>query len=61
MIEDENCPRCGEALIVEGSIFRRSGFRPERRKVVWLSLQLPEVPVPKRGHGGPPYGAGIQG
>jgi hypothetical protein len=45
MPEAEKCPRCGEALVVHGSIFN-AGFRPKGLKFFSLSFQLPEVPVP---------------
>ena len=45
MPEADKCPRCGEALVVYGSIFN-SGFRPKGLKFFSLSFQLPEVPVP---------------
>jgi hypothetical protein len=48
MAEAEKCPRCGKAFVVHGSIFGRSGFRPEGLKFFSLSFQLPEVPVPKQ-------------
>jgi hypothetical protein len=48
MVNLEKCPRCGKQLVVNGSIFRRSGFRPEGLKFFSLSFQLPEVPVPNQ-------------
>jgi len=48
MADDEKCPRCGQALVVQGSFTRqglRFGFRPEELRLFALSLQFPEVPV----------------
>ena len=45
MTESEQCPRCGKALVVHGSMFRAGGFRPEELRLFSLSFQLPEVPV----------------
>ena len=47
MSEAEKCPRCGKALVVHGSILKRSGFRPEGLKLFSLSFQFPEVPLPR--------------
>jgi hypothetical protein len=45
MAGDEQCPRCGKALVVHGSFSTRGrfGFRPEELKLFSLSLQFPEV------------------
>jgi hypothetical protein len=45
MPKTETCPRCGEALVMHGSIYN-AGFRPKRLKFFSLSFQLPEVSVP---------------
>jgi hypothetical protein len=49
MADGEQCPRCGQALVVHGSFSTRGvlfGFRPEELRLFSLSLQFPEVPVP---------------
>ena len=49
MADDGQCPRCGQALVVQGSFSTRGirfGFRPEELRLFALSLQFPEVPVP---------------
>ncbi len=49
MADGEQCPRCGQALVVHGSFSTRVvrfGFRPEELRLFSLSLQFPEVPVP---------------
>ncbi len=49
MADGEQCPRCGQGLVVHGSFFTRGvrfGFRPEELRRFSLSLQFPEVPVP---------------
>jgi hypothetical protein len=49
MADGEQCPRCGQALVVHGSFSERKirfGFRPEELRLFSLSLQFPEVPVP---------------
>jgi hypothetical protein len=49
MADGEQCPRCGQALVVQGSFSTRGvrfGFRPEELRLFSLSLQFPEVPVP---------------
>ena len=49
MAVGEQCPRCGQALVVRGSYSTRGvrfGFRPEELRLFSLSLQFPEVPVP---------------
>ncbi len=45
MAVDEQCPRCGKALVVHGSFSSRGrlGFRPEELRLFSLSLQFPEV------------------
>ena len=50
MADDEQCPRCGKALIVHGSFSTkgRFGFRPEELRLFSLSLQFPEVPLAGR-------------
>jgi hypothetical protein len=48
MADSEQCPRCGQALVVHGSFSNRAarfGFRPEELRVFSLSFQFPEVPV----------------
>lgn len=48
MANSEQCPRCGEALVVHGSFSTRGirfGFRPEELRLFSLSLQFPEAPV----------------
>ena len=48
MADGEQCPRCGEALVVHRSFPTRGvrfGFRPEELRLFSLSLQFPEVPV----------------
>jgi hypothetical protein len=48
MADDEKCPRCGQALVVHGSLTGRglrSGFRPEELRLFSLSFQFPEVAV----------------
>ena len=48
MADGEKCPRCGQALVVHGSLAGRGGrfgFRPEELRLFSLSLQFPEVPV----------------
>jgi hypothetical protein len=49
MADGEQCPRCGQPLVVHGSFSTRGvrfGFRPEELRLFSLSLQFPEVPVP---------------
>jgi hypothetical protein len=46
MSKDERCFRCGKALLVHGSVYKRNGFRPEELRLFSLSFQLPEVPFP---------------
>jgi hypothetical protein len=48
MVDSEKCPRCGKKLVVNGSIFKRNGFRPEGLKFFSLTFQWPEVPVPNQ-------------
>jgi hypothetical protein len=51
MADGEQCPRCGEGLVVHGSFSTRGvrfGFRPEELRFFSLSLQFPEVPVPAK-------------
>lgn len=48
MTETEHCPRCGKSLVVHGSMFRRGSFRPEGLKLLSLSFQIPEVPIPAK-------------
>jgi hypothetical protein len=45
MAVDEQCPRCGKALVVHGSFSTRGrfGFRPKELRLFSLSLQFPEV------------------
>jgi hypothetical protein len=45
MAGDEQCLRCGQALVVHGSFSTkgRLGFRSEELKLFSLSLQFPEV------------------
>jgi hypothetical protein len=48
MVDSEECPRCGKALVVHGSFPTRGirfGFRPEELRLFSLSFQFPEVPV----------------
>ena len=48
MADGEQCPRCGQTLIIRGSFSTRGvrfGFRPEELRLFSLSLQFPEVPV----------------
>lgn len=51
MADGEQCPRCGQGLVVHGSLpgtrglVRQLGFRPEEVRLFSLSLQFPEVPV----------------
>jgi hypothetical protein len=48
MADGEKCPRCGKALVVQGSFSTRGvrfGFRPEELRIFSLSLQFPEVPA----------------
>jgi hypothetical protein len=48
MADGEQCPRCGQALVVHGSFSSRGvrfGFRPQELRLFSLSLQFPEVPV----------------
>lgn len=50
MAEGERCPRCGKELVVHGSFSGRGlrfGFRPEELRLFSLSLQFPEVSVPR--------------
>ena len=44
----EQCPGCGKSMVVHGTIFRRSGSRPEGLKLFSMSFRLPEVPVPNK-------------
>jgi hypothetical protein len=49
MADGEQCPRCCQTLIVQGSFPTRGtrfGFRPEELRLFSLSFQFPEVPVP---------------
>jgi hypothetical protein len=46
MMEMQKCPRCGSALVVQGSISMRSWFRPQGLKFFSLSFQFPEVKIP---------------
>ena len=43
---DAPCPRCGQSVVVRGSLPKWGGFRPEGLKLFSLSLQMPEVTVP---------------
>jgi hypothetical protein len=48
MADGEQCPQCGQVLVVHGSFSTRGvrfGFRPEELRLFSLSLQFPEVPV----------------
>jgi hypothetical protein len=51
MPDSVQCPRCGNGLVVHGSLpgtrglARQLGFRPEELRFFSLSLQFPEVPV----------------
>jgi hypothetical protein len=48
MADGEQCPRCGNALVVHGSFSpprARFGFRPEELRLFSVSLQFPEVSV----------------
>jgi hypothetical protein len=47
---DEQCPRCGNALVVHGSFSTtgRFGFRPEELRLFSLSIQFPEVSLTTR-------------
>jgi hypothetical protein len=50
MAHGEKRPRCGQALVVHGSFYAprvRFGFRPEELRLFSLSLQFPEVPLPR--------------
>jgi hypothetical protein len=50
MADGDQCPRCGKALVVHGSVAARGvrhGFRPEELRLLSLSFQFPEVPIPR--------------